>query len=70
MYLSILRVIYTIIAVYDLEAKVFDIVIIYFNANVFEGVIIFICQPRRLDDGTGRIYRLKKTLYSLCGSSK
>ncbi len=69
-YSSTLRVIYTIIAVYDLEAEVFDIVAAYLNANVPEGVTIFMRQPRGLDDGTGRACRLKKALYGLRGSPK
>ncbi len=41
-YSFILRVIYIFIAVYDLEAEIFDIVVIYLNINVFESVIIYI----------------------------
>ena len=40
-YSSTLRVIYTLIAIYDLEAEVFDIVAVYLNADVLEGVIIY-----------------------------
>ena len=69
-YSSTLRVIYIIIAIYDLEVEVFNIVAVYFNANVFESVTIFIYQFCGLDDGTGCVYRLKKALYSLRGSPK
>ncbi len=69
-YSFILKVIYIIIAIYDLEVEVFDIVTIYLNANVFKDVIIFIRQPRRLDDGIDCICCLKKVLYGLYGSPK
>jgi len=69
-YLSILKVIYTIIAIYNLKVKIFDIITIYLNANVLKNVTIFIYQPRKLDDGTGYICRLKKALYNLHGSPK
>ena len=69
-YSSILKIIYTIIIVYDLEIEIFNIVAIYLNANIFENIIIFIYQPRKLNDGTDRTCRLKKALYSLHSSSK
>ena len=69
-YSSTLKVIYTLIAVYDLEAETFDIVATYLNADVLEGVIIYMRQPRSLEDGTGRAYRLLKALYGLRGSPK
>ncbi len=69
-YSSTLKIIYTIIIIYDLKVEIFDIVTIYLNTNISKGVIIFIYQPRRLNNGTGRIYRLKKTLYNLYGSPK
>ncbi len=68
--MSTLKVIYIIITVYNLEIEVFDIVAVYLNVNVFEGVTIFIRQSHRLDNSTGRVYRLKKALYSLYGSPK
>jgi hypothetical protein len=40
-YSSTLRVIYTFIAIYDLEIEAFDIVVVYFNVDVFEDVIIY-----------------------------
>ncbi len=42
-YSSSLRVIYAFIAIYDLEAEVFDVVAAYLNTDVPEGVIIFMC---------------------------
>ncbi len=69
-YSSILRVIYIIIAIYDLKAEVFDIVAVYLNANVLESITIFMRQPHRLDNGTGRTCRLKKALYGLHSSPK
>ncbi len=69
-YSSTLRVIYTFIAIYDLEAEVFDIVAAYLNADVFKSVIIYIRQLYRLDDSIGCICCLKKVLYGLYGSPK
>jgi len=37
-----LRVIYTLIVIYDLKIEVFDIVVMYFNINVLKNVIIYI----------------------------
>ncbi len=69
-YSFILKVIYVFIAIYDLEVKVFDIVATYFNADVPEGVIIYIRQPYSLDNSTRYVCRLKKVLYGLYSSPK
>ncbi len=69
-YSFILRVIYIFIAIYNLEAEIFDIVTTYLNADIFENIIIYIRQPYRLDDNTGCVCRLKKVLYGLCSSPK
>ncbi len=68
--MSILKVIYTLIAIYDLEAEVFDIVTTYFNVDVFKDVIIYIQQLYGLKIGIGCTCRLLKVLYSLRSSPK
>ncbi len=50
-YSAILRVIYVLIAVYDLEAEVFDVIAAYLHTDIPEGRAIYIRQPRGLDDG-------------------
>ena len=65
-----MKVIYVLIAIYDLEIEVFDIVATYLNVDVFEGVIIYIRQLCGLDDGIGCICCLKKVLYGLYGFLK
>jgi len=69
-YSSTLKVIYAFIVIYDLEVKIFDIVVIYFNTNVLKNVIIYIQQLHILDDGTGYTCRLKKALYGLHSTLK
>jgi len=70
MYSSTLKVIYIFIVIYNLEAEIFDIVTMYLNTDIFKNVIIYMRQLYRLDDGIGRICRLKKILYGLYSSSK
>ncbi len=69
-YSSTLRIIYIFIEIYDLEVEVFDIIAVYFNADIPKGVIIYIRQLYSLDDGINYICLFKKALYSLYSSSK
>ena len=60
-----IRLIFAAAAFYDLDTMLDDFVAYFLTATLEEGEDIFMEQPERFDDGSGRVCKLVKSLYGL-----
>ena len=62
------RLLLCLAAQFKLKIRQFDVSTAFLNAPIDKE--IFMTQPEGLDDGTGRVCKLKKSLYGLCQSPR
>ena len=60
-----IRLIFAIVAYYDLEMDLNDITAFFLTADLEDGEEIYMEQPARYDDGSGRICKLQRSMYGL-----
>jgi hypothetical protein len=58
------------VATENLECYAFDYVTAYLNAGIPPDQVVYMQQPRGLEDGTGRVCLLRKALYGLKRSAR
>jgi hypothetical protein len=62
---STLRILFALIAYFDLEAKQFNIITAYLNAHLSNNDIVLLCLPPSCPCAR-IIVRLRRGMYSLC----